>query len=357
MKAIKMKNILWIDRDGTLVEEPEDFQVDALEKIRFKKGVIPALRTLKAAGFQLVMVSNQDGLGSSNFASEDFQMCHDFILQVFSSQDITFDAVFICPHRAEDSCACRKPKTGLLTDFLKQNAMNSEQSWVIGDRATDQQLAANLGVSYMPIMDDASWSSAVSAILARLRSNRLTRQTKETSIELSVMLDSNEASDISTPIPFFTHMLEQVAQHGGFSLKLHAEGDMEVDDHHVVEDTAIALGEALRHALSTKKGIARYGFTLPMDESLATIAIDLSGRSFCAFRGEFSREFVGNMATEMVPHFFKSFADGLKATIHIQTQGENHHHMIEACFKVLGRALRQAMMKTGDALPSTKGVL
>lgn len=350
-------NILFIDRDGTLVAEPADKQVDALEKIRLCPGVIRALLQLKQAGFQLVMVSNQDGLGTSSFPEVDFLTCQEFILDLFVSQGIVFDPIFICPHKEEDGCACRKPKTALLDDFIKNNPMNQQQSWVIGDRDTDRQLADNLGIAFLPVSESHGWPEIVQKILAKKRSSRIKRTTQETDIELSLSLDGNQEIAIETPIAFFSHMLHQIAKHGGFSMQLKAQGDVEVDDHHLIEDTAIVLGQGLKEALNDKWGIARFGFTLPMDESLAFVSLDLCGRSYCDFQGQFSREFVGGMATEMVPHFFKSLAHSLGATMHVQITGQNHHHMIEAGFKALGRALNQAIQQTGDSLPSTKGLL
>lgn len=352
-----MQKILFIDRDGTLVEEPDDFQVDALDKIRLCADVIFALLSLQQAGFRLVMVSNQDGLGTDRFPQQSFQRCHDFILSLFATQGIYFSDVFICPHRDSDQCNCRKPKTGLLDTFLQQNAIDRKQSWVIGDRQTDKELAQNLGIAFLPIQINHGWKAVVQTILQQERTAAIQRQTKETAIELRVNLDAELENKIHTPIGFFSHMLEQIAKHGGFGLQVHAEGDIEVDEHHLIEDTAIALGEALKQALGDKWGIARYGFTLPMDEALATVALDLCGRSYCVFEGEFTREFVGGMATEMVPHFFHSLASSLGATLHIKVAGQNHHHMIEACFKGLGRTLRQACMRCDNNLPSTKGVL
>ena len=353
-----MQRVLFIDRDGTLIEEPSDFQVDDLSKIRLAKGVIPALLTLCKAGYRLIMVTNQDGLGTSSFPLGAFQHCHDFILNLFTSQGIQFSDILICPHKAIDNCTCRKPKTGLLDAFLLQNTIERSKSWVIGDRETDKELANNLGVSFLPISQQHSWSKVAETILRQKRSAFIKRQTKETAVELKLNLDSETTiSSIKTPIPFFSHMLEQIAKHGGFSLQIEAEGDTEVDEHHLIEDTALTLGEGLKEALGDKWGIGRYGFTLPMDEALATVAIDLCGRSHCIFEGQFTREFVGGMATEMVPHFFNSFASSLGATLHIKVVGQNHHHMIEACFKALGRALRQAFSLTDTTLPSTKGVL
>ncbi|ARG97304.1 bifunctional histidinol-phosphatase/imidazoleglycerol-phosphate dehydratase HisB [Legionella micdadei] len=352
-----MQKILFIDRDGTLVKEPADFQVDDLSKIRLCQGVIPALLSLSKAGFTLVMVSNQDGLGTNDFPQTSFQQCHEFILDLFTSQGIHFNEIFICPHRENDYCQCRKPKTGLLDSFLLNTIIDRNQSWVIGDRESDKELAQNIGISFLPVSREHTWQQIVETILFQQRSASIKRQTKETSIEVSLNLDTETPCRISTPIGFFSHMLEQIARHGGFSLQVKAQGDTEVDEHHLVEDTALALGEALKKALRDKWGIARYGFTLPMDEALATVVVDLSGRSHCVFEGQFTREFVGGMATEMVPHFFNSLASSLGATLHVNVKGQNHHHMIEACFKALGRALRQACARCDNSLPSTKGIL
>ncbi|QEY51264.1 bifunctional histidinol-phosphatase/imidazoleglycerol-phosphate dehydratase HisB [Legionella longbeachae] len=352
-----MQKILFIDRDGTLIEEPYDFQVDSLDKIKLATGVIPSLLQLQKEGFRFVMVTNQNGIGTSAFPEDAFLMCHEFTLDLFSSQGINFDEIFICPHMPEDNCLCRKPKTGLLDQFIKETLIDKKSSWVIGDRDSDRQLADNLGIKFLPINKAHGWEQTTRTILNNKRTGFIRRITQETTIELSVLLDSDQISPINTAIPFFNHMLEQVAKHGGFNLELKANGDVEVDDHHLIEDTAIALGEALKDALGNKWGINRYGFTVPMDESLASIAIDIGGRGFCVFQGQFTREFVGGMATEMVPHFFNSLANALGATIHIEVRGQNHHHMIEACFKSLGRALGQACAKTNNFLPSTKGVL
>lgn len=352
-----MEKILFIDRDGTLIEEPMDFQVDDLAKIRFCTDVIPSLLALSQAGFRLVMVSNQDGLGTASFPSNDFQICQDFILNLLTSQGIFFSDIFVCPHKEDDYCNCRKPKTGLVDDFLIKNKLDRNKSWVIGDRESDKQLAKNLALPFLEISKNQGWKEISQIILNQQRKTKLVRETKETKIVIDLNLDSEVNSQISTAIPFFSHMLEQVAKHGGFSLSLQAEGDLEVDEHHLIEDCALALGEALKTALADKWGIARYGFTLPMDESSATVQLDLCGRSYCVFEGNFTREYVGGMATEMVPHFFASLATSLGATLHIAVKGQNHHHMIEACFKALGRTLRQACRQADRSLPSTKGVL
>ncbi|QDP72001.1 bifunctional histidinol-phosphatase/imidazoleglycerol-phosphate dehydratase HisB [Legionella israelensis] len=353
-----MEKILFIDRDGTLVEEPSDFQVDALDKIRLCAHVIPSLLSLKKAGYRLIMVSNQDGLGTHLFPQLAFQQAHDFILNLFSSQGIEFSEVFICPHQQVDNCHCRKPETGLLDGFLRSTQIDYDNSWVIGDRETDKRLAENLGVAFLPVRNNHGWLKVAETILNRKRRACLRRKTQETDIQLSLTLDSQCRNEIKTPIGFFSHMLEQIAKHAGFCLCIEASGDLDVDEHHLIEDTAIVLGEALKQALGDKLGIARYGFTLPMDESLASVAIDLSGRSHCIFEGQFTRECVGGMAVEMVPHFFNSLAHSLGASLHITVRGENHHHMIEACFKALGRALRQAIQQVEETvIPSTKGVL
>ncbi|RAP36397.1 bifunctional imidazole glycerol-phosphate dehydratase/histidinol phosphatase [Legionella quinlivanii] len=349
-----MKKLLLIDRDGTLVEEPEDFQVDRFEKVKLLPDVIPSLLRLQKAGYQFIMITNQDGLGTDSFPLPDFERCQNFILDLFLSQGIRFQDILICPHKEEDACFCRKPAIGLMTEFLKNNELD-QTSWMVGDRVSDRQFAENLGIGFLEVNKHQSWPEIVNLILARKA--RIERRTRETAIEMGLTLDSDNNISINTPIPFFSHMLEQVAKHGGFALQLNALGDTEVDEHHLIEDTALVLGDALREALGDKRGIGRYGFTLPMDEALAAIAIDLGGRSYCRFEASFTREFVGGMATEMVPHFFHSLAASLRASIHIKITGENHHHMIEACFKALGRALRQACARIDNDLPSTKGIL
>jgi imidazoleglycerol-phosphate dehydratase/histidinol-phosphatase len=355
------ERILFIDRDGTIIEEPPDEQVDSLQKLRLLPGVIPALLELQRAGYRLVLVSNQDGLGTASFPEPTFREPQDFLRTLLASQGIAFDAEFFCPHFPADGCDCRKPRTGLLTDFLKQHVPDPTRSFVIGDRDTDMQLAANLGIEGLRVRADGTGGATWDAIVQRLcrpdRTARVVRRTRETQIEVRVALDRTAPVALATGIGFFDHMLEQVARHGGFSLELTCSGDLEVDEHHTVEDCALALGQALREALGDKRGIARYGFLLPMDESLAQVAIDLSGRAYAVFEGQFGRESVGGLPTELVPHFFRSLADSLGAAIHVQVRGENSHHMVEACFKGVGRALRQALRIEGTELPSSKGVL
>jgi imidazoleglycerol-phosphate dehydratase/histidinol-phosphatase len=353
--------VLFIDRDGTLIVEPDDFQVDSLQKVRLVNGVIPALLELRDNGYRFVMVSNQDGLGTDSFPEEHFTSCQEHMLAMFESQGIVFDEVFICPHLPEDSCECRKPRAGLLTRYLAETDIDLSHSAVIGDRPTDLQLAERIGVTGLLLQQDGghalSWRGIVEALCYADRQSRIERVTNETHISASVNLDTAEPISISTGIGFYDHMLEQIAKHGGFSLSLSCAGDLEVDDHHTVEDTAICLGEALRQALGNKRGVGRYGFVVPMDESEARASIDLSGRSRFVFNGDFPREQVGELATEMVEHFFRSLADSLGAAVHIEVYGQNAHHMVEACFKSIGRALRQAMRRDGTDMPSTKGTL
>lgn len=354
-------SVLFIDRDGTLIEEPADFQVDALSKVRLVEDVIPALIELSQNGYRLVIVSNQDGLGTDSFPASDYQICQDHMLALFASQGIRFDETFICPHLPEDGCECRKPRAGLLTRFLAETDIDLQRSAVIGDRETDMQLAQRIGVSgYLLAPDDQeglTWPAIVNFLCHAERQSTVERNTNETNICAAVNLDVASPVSISTGIGFYDHMLEQIAKHGGFSLTLQCDGDLDVDEHHTVEDTAICLGSALREALGNKRGVGRYGFVLPMDESEARVSIDLSGRGCFVFNGEFPRETVGQMSTEMVEHFFRTLADALGAALHIEVQGENAHHMVEACFKSVGRVLRQAIHREGAEMPSTKGTL
>jgi imidazoleglycerol-phosphate dehydratase / histidinol-phosphatase len=350
---------LFIDRDGTLVEEPHDEQVDALEKIRFLPGVFAALNELQRRGFRLVMVTNQDGLGTSSFPQAHFDPAHEFILEAFRSQGIEFERTFICPHFKTDGCDCRKPKTALVDAFMREGTVDLASSAVIGDRDTDLQFASNLGIRGVRVRRNGTaeetWPEAVRTLTARRA--HVERRTKETNIDVTVNLDATTPIQVTTGIGFFDHMLEQIAKHGGFALQLTCKGDLQIDEHHTVEDCGLALGEALRRALGSKVGIARYGFLLPMDEAQAQVAIDLSGRAFSQFTGRFGREAVGGLPTELVPHFFRSLADTMGAAIHVTVTGENAHHMIEGCFKSVGRALRQAFRRESEELPSTKGVL
>lgn len=351
--------ILFIDRDGTLIEEPDDFQVDALDKVRLVPDVIPSLLELARHGYRFVVVSNQDGLGTDSFPEADFRVCQEHMIGLFESQGVRFDQQFVCPHLPDDGCECRKPRAGLLTRFLAETDIALEHSAVIGDRDTDMQLAETIGVQGMLLggKTGVGWKDIVNTLCYSDRRASFERNTNETRIRASVNLDASAPIQVSTGIGFYDHMLEQIAKHGGFSLELNCTGDLEIDDHHTVEDTAICLGTALREALGNKLGIGRYGFVVPMDESEASASIDLSGRGRIVFKADFPRERVGEMSTEMVEHFFRSLADSLGAAVHVSVTGQNAHHMVEACFKATGRALRSAIRRDGTELPSTKGLL
>ncbi len=355
------RRVVFLDRDGTLNEEPPDEQVDALEKIRLMPGVVPALLEIRRAGFDLVMVTNQDGLGTPSLPRERFESAHGFILELFASQGIAFDAVFICPHFKREDCPCRNPKTGLLTEYLAAAPIDPGRSFMVGDRDTDLEFAANMGIQGLRIRlhgaTAESWPAIAQRIIGAGRRARVHRKTRETDIEVEVDLSREGPCRIETGIGFFDHMLEQIARHGGFALQLKATGDLHIDEHHTVEDAALALGQALREALGDKKGIGRYGFLLAMDEAEAQIALDLAGRPYFVWEGSFGRDHVGGLPTELVPHFFRSFAEALGAALHVRVTGENTHHMIESCFKGVGRSLRQACRTDGVELPSTKGAL
>jgi imidazoleglycerol-phosphate dehydratase/histidinol-phosphatase len=355
------RRILFLDRDGTLNEETADEQIDSLAKVRLMPGVIAALLDLKRSGYSFVVVTNQDGLGTPKFPREAFDEAHRYILELFKSQGIEFEAVCICPHFKHEGCGCRKPQLGMLREFLAANEVDKQHSFMVGDRDTDLQFAANLGIEGLKISLNGgppeSWPGIAARIIGRARRSHVHRKTKETDVTVDVDLSSEGPTSVATGLGFFDHMLEQIAKHGGFSLNLKCAGDLHIDEHHTIEDCALALGAALREALGDKRGIARYGFLLAMDEAQAQVALDLSGRPFFVWEGKFNRERVGELPTELVPHFFRSLSESLGAALHISVRGENSHHMIESCFKGVGRSLRQAIRLEGAELPSTKGTL
>lgn len=355
------KKIIFVDRDGTLNEETADEQIDSLAKVRLLPAVIPSLLALRRAGFALVMVTNQDGLGTARFAHADFDCAQDFILHLFNSQGIDFDAVFVCPHFPEDDCDCRKPKTGMVKDYVAANPLDPANSYMIGDRVTDLQFAENLGIKGLRVRlnghAEETWEAITALILSEGRRARVERKTKETHVTVDIDLSREGPSSVSTGLGFFDHMLEQIARHGGFALRLKCQGDLHIDEHHTVEDCALTLGTALRNALGDKRGIGRYGFLLAMDEAEAQVAMDVSGRPYFVWEGRFTRDKVGDLPTELVPHFFRSLAETLGAALHVSVRGENTHHMVESCFKGVGRSLRQAIRIEGSELPSTKGTL
>jgi len=353
----RKRRILFIDRDGTLIVEPPDEQIDSLEKLQLIPGVVRALQDLAAAGYEFVMVSNQDGLGTDAFPVDDFTGPQNKMLELFASQGVHFGDILIDPHFEHDNSPNHKPGIGMVLGYLKSGELDLDDSWVIGDRETDLELARNMGIGGLRLGHDGGWSDITRRLLDRPRRATVRRATNETRIEVSVDLDAPGGSTVATGIGFFDHMLDQLAAHGDFRLELRCEGDLEIDEHHTVEDCALALGQALDRALGDRRGIGRYGFVLPMDESLAQVAIDLSGRPAIVFEADFPRDRVGQLSTEMVRHFFASLSQSLGAALHLQVRGENTHHMVEALFKGAGRALRPALARSGTRLPSTKGML
>ena len=352
------RKILFVDRDGCLIEEPENFQIDRFEKLSLLPGVIAALSRCVSTGYEIVMVTNQDGLGTESFPEADFHGPHDLLMRILASQGIVPREVLIDRSFEREGLDTRKPGVGMLRHWLADDSWSRAQSAMVGDRETDLKFAANLGVrGYRVGPNGQDWAAIARDLLDAPRIAEVLRETRETKIRVRVDLDAGPRADIHTGLGFFDHMLEQIAKHANIDLRLHCDGDTHSDEHHTIEDSALALGEALRKALGDKRGIGRYGFTLPMDESLATAALDLSGRSCFVFDGTFPRDRVGEVPTELVPHFFRSLCDGLRANLHLSVRGENAHHMVEACFKVVARCLRQAIRIEGDDLPSTKGVL
>lgn len=376
-----MKKVLFIDRDGTMTLEPPDYQVDSFEKLVFYPSIFQYLgKIARELDYELVMVTNQDGLGTDIFPEEAFWPYQNHLVKTFANEGIIFSEIFIDRTFPEEQALTRKPGTGMLTAYLNNRNYDLSASYVIGDRLTDMELAKNLGAQGIFIDNNAdlgadevtdtnldqtialttkSWEEIYRMLLIEKRAVRLERNTEETKISIKLNLDGSGKSKIDTGIAFFDHMLDQLARHGGVDLNIKTIGDLEVDEHHTIEDTAIALGETFAQALGDKKGIERYGFTLPMDDSLTQVALDFGGRSWLVWEAKFKREMVGQMPTEMFYHFFKSFADGAKANLNIKSEGTNEHHKIESIFKAFAKAIKMAIKRDANKmiLPSTKGIL
>jgi imidazoleglycerol-phosphate dehydratase/histidinol-phosphatase len=378
-----MKKVLFIDRDGTLaIEPPVDYQLDSFEKLEFYPKVFQYLgKIAKELDFELVMVTNQDGLGTNSFPEATFWPVHNFLIKTFEKEGIVFTEQIIDKTFSKDNASTRKPNTGLLTHYFSE-AYDLENSFVIGDRLTDIELAKNLGAKGILInnnnpegedeitvakeelgqfisLETNDWSAIYEFLKVKERTGSSTRNTNETKIEIDVNLDGTGKSTIATGIAFFDHMLDQIARHGQLDLNIQVQGDLEVDEHHTIEDTAIALGELFAKTLGNKLGIERYGFCLPMDDCLAQVAIDFGGRNWLVWEADFKREMVGKMPTEMFMHFFKSFTDGAKCNLNIKAEGTNEHHKIEAIFKAFAKAIKMAVKRDAEKmiLPSTKGML
>ena len=375
-----MKNVLFIDRDGTLALEPEGYQLDAFEKLVFYPEVFTYLAKIaKELDFELVMVTNQDGLGTASFPEETFWPVQDFLIQSFKNEGVQFNEILIDKSLPADNAPTRKPRTAMMNHYFDEADYDLKNSFVIGDRLTDMELAKNLGSQGIFIANDpelgqdettanadlpivlttTSWKDIYAFLKLEQRQFDYERKTNETDIKLKLNLDGTGKSSIDTGIAFFDHMLDQLARHGSMDIEFEVKGDLEVDEHHTIEDTAIALGEAFAQALGNKLGIERYGFCLPMDDCLAQVAIDFGGRNWLVWETEFKREMIGKMPTEMFFHFFKSFSDGAKANINIKAEGTNEHHKIEAIFKAFAKAIKVAVKRDPDKmiLPSTKGSL
>ena len=352
-----MKKAIFVDRDGTLLSEPADEQIDSLEKVEFVPGAISGLKALVGLGYELVMASNQDGLGTPAFPESTFWPAQNLLLNTLKGEGVVFDDILIDRHFPADGSPCRKPGTGMFGKYL-DGSYDLAGSWVIGDRETDLQLAANLGARGLQV-GPMSWADIAETIRSSERSATVERKTAETDIYVRVDLDGMGPSSVDTGLKFLDHMLNQLVTHGGISLQLSCKGDLEVDEHHTIEDVGIALGEALRRALGDKRGIDRYGFALPMDESRALVLLDFGGRSELVWDVQFTREYVGDVPTEMFKHFFKSLSSAMQANLYVQARGENNHHLAEGIFKAFARCLKQAVRRNVFSydLPSSKGLL
>lgn len=371
-----MKRVLFIDRDGTLIIEPPDEQIDSLEKLEYYPGVFTWLSKIAAeTDFELVMVTNQDGLGTESFPEDTFWPAQNKMLKALANEGIHFPKIYIDRSFQRENKPTRKPGTGMLTEFFT-DAYDLKNSFVLGDRLTDVELAKNLGAKGILLNNGSlaekmkaqnleehcalttpSWKDIYTFLTKPNRKATVKRTTKETDIAIAIDLDGSGKSQIETGLGFFDHMLDQLARHGNIDLSVKVKGDLHIDEHHTIEDTALALGEAFLKALGDKRGIERYGFCLPMDDCLAQVAIDFGGRPWIVWDAEFKREKIGEMPTEMFYHFFKSFSDTSKSNLNVKVEGTNEHHKIEAIFKAFAKAIKMAVRKEGNQLPSTKGIL
>lgn len=354
------KKILFIDRDGTILREPEDEQIDSFDKFEFLPGVIGALSFLvRHTDYELVLVSNQDGLGTASYPEQDFWPTHNLMLEILRSEGIEFSAQYIDRSFPHENIPTRKPGTAMLTQYINNPEIDMLNSYVIGDRATDAQLAQNLGCKSLIVGDNLDWKHICEILFAGDRKSQVTRTTNETDITVKLCLNGNGASSINTGIGFFDHMLEQIARHGNIDLEVSCRGDLNVDEHHTIEDTAIVLGECLLKALGNKRGIERYGYSLPMDDCLCQVSLDFGGRPWLVWEADFKREKVGDMPTEMFLHFFKSLSDSARMNLNIKAEGSNEHHKIEGIFKAFARAVKMAVKRDVEHfnLPSSKGSL
>ena len=360
MEKKTLRRALFIDRDGTILVEPEDEQIDSYDKFRFVEGVIRNLYFLRQhTDFEFVLVSNQDGLGTESYPESDFWPTQNLMLQTLHGEGIDFDDILIDRSFPDENLPTRKPGTAMLTKYMSGD-YDLENCYVIGDRETVRQLAVNLGCKSLILTDaGVDWNRVSELLFAGERVASVHRKTKETDIDIWLCLDGTGKSDISTGLGFFDHMLEQIAKHGSIDLRIHVKGDLQVDEHHTIEDTGIALGECIAQALGDKRGIERYGYTLPMDDSLCQVALDFGGRPWLVWDAEFHREKVGDMPTEMFLHFFKSFSDAARMNLNIRAEGDNEHHKIEGIFKALARSIRMAVKRDiyKYQLPSSKGML
>ncbi len=361
------KKVLFIDRDGTIIKEPADFQIDSFQKLEFLPNAISSLaRIAKELNFEFVMVSNQDGLGTDTFPENTFYPVQDFIIQTLKNEGVNFTDIYIDPSFEHENKSTRKPGLGMMAKYIYGD-YDLQNSFVIGDRKSDVQLAENLGAKSIFIHTDKSaaanlittdWNEIYRYLKSIPRIGKVNRKTLETEILIEVDLDGSGQSSIDTGLPFFDHMLEQISKHGNLNLTIQVKGDLEIDEHHTIEDTAIALGDAFQKALGSKKAIERYGFLLPMDDCLAQVAIDFGGRPWLEWDATFSREKIGDVPTEMFIHFFKSFSDQARCNLNIKAEGKNEHHKIESIFKAFAKALKMAVTKTElYNIPSTKGTL